>query len=480
MPLFFLGLLLGLIVFSIAFYRARRANADLEERTRLVQQEKQTIVNFMRNMVEALGEDLSKVELYQRIVHASIVSTGAMSACVFERTEKGTLKGVSVEGLFPPHRALSESLKVKLTTRAKYIEKVLKAEEFPIGEGVVGEVAKNRKGVLIEDCTQDSRIVKHDDPALEIRTVICVPIMFQDHVIGVLTICNSADGLPFTETDFSLVQALADQSGMAIHNNEFVKLQVEKKQIDVDLELAHSIQMMLLPEKLPEVVGADIDVRYESSQMVGGDLYDVIPFGENLMGIAVADVSGKGIPASMIMAICRTNLRHFARPDECPAETLRRLNTAMAGEMRPGMYITMVYAVFDLASNTVTFARAGHEKPLICREGVEGKSSSVEFLGSGGMPVGLVDADLFDEMIEPRTVEFRKGDVFVLYTDGITESMNSEGKEFTGIRLAERVKSLRKRPTKELNDGVLENLERFTGGDRSGADDLTLLTVKHV
>ncbi|MEM9158756.1 MAG: GAF domain-containing SpoIIE family protein phosphatase [Verrucomicrobiota bacterium] len=479
MELFLVGLGSGCLFALWVLFREKRKNSDLIEKAAQVQQEKLIVVDFMHNMVEALGEGLSKEELYQRIVHASIVSTGALSACVFELTDRRTLKGVAVEGLFPPHRPLPESSRVKLTTRAKFIERILKSEEFPMGDGVVGSVAASKTAVLIEDGRKDPRIVKHDDPALVVSTAICAPIMFRDRLIGVLAVTNSADGLPFSKTDFSLVQSIAEQAGMAVHNNEFLSLQVEKKQIDVDLMVARNIQMMLVPQEWPDIRGVDMDARYVSSQQVGGDLYDIIDLGESRFALAVADVSGKGIPASIIMAICRTNLRHYANKGESPAEVLKNVNRAMAGEMREGMYITMLYAILDVGEGMITYSRAGHEQALLCRLDEERKVHVVDSLDCEGMPVGLVDADLFDEVIEERKVPFREGDLFVAYTDGLTETTNPEGKEFSASRLADVIKTLRKRSSEDLNDGVLESVERFSGKPDYG-DDLTLVTVKRI
>lgn len=476
---FLLGLALGASVFGWLYYRELKRGAERLELTQRLQQEKLIVVDFMHEMVEALGEGLSKEQLFQRIVHASIVSTGALSACVFEKTASNRMRSVAVEGLFPPHRPLSDETRTRAPTRARFIETVLRSEEFPVDEGVVGEVARTGKAILIEDGRADPRVVKHDDPALRVTTAICAPIQFRGEVLGVLSVCNSADGLPFSQTDFSVVQSLAEQAGIAIHNNEFLTLQLERKQIDVDLALARSIQLMLLLQKLPEVPGVDMDARYVSSHSVGGDLYDVIELGEQVFGVAVADVSGKGIPGSIVMAICRTNLRIFAQGQRSPAEVLRRLNVAMVGEMQEGMYITMIYAIVDLERDEIVYARAGHERPLICRSEGDLGVAAASYPESEGMPVGLVESDLFDVALEEKTLPFARGDVFLAFTDGLTETTNSLGREYTSARLADEVKSSRKRTASEISEGVLQSVARFSGKSYYD-DDLTLVTVKRL
>src|SRR4051812_8690914 len=131
-----IGVLLGLLAMLVPLARARAEQDRVEEQNQKLAQDRQRLFDFMHHMTEALGEGLSREELHQRIVHASILCTGALSACIFVQTERNTMRGIAVEGLFPPHRPLSPEMKRKLTTRAKFIEEVLKSEEFPVGEGI--------------------------------------------------------------------------------------------------------------------------------------------------------------------------------------------------------------------------------------------------------------------------------------------------------------------------------------------------------
>lgn len=478
MLLLFIGLLIGALPWLLPLYRARRQAERIEEEKQQVTQERQQVVDFMHHMVEALGEGLSPAELHQRIVHAAILCSGALSACLFERTSDGRVRTAAVEGLFPPHRPLDVTDRTKLATRAKFIEQVLKAETFPDNEGIVGAVIQTGRGQLVADASADARVVRHDDPALKVRSVIAVPLQFRDRSFGVLAVANSADGEPFTETDFSLMQSLAEQAALALHNAEFLQFQIEKKQLDLDLSLASGIQQMLLPKEPPRVAGLDVDARYTPAQKVGGDFYDVFALDEHRLGVAVADVSGKGIPASLLMAICRTNLRQIAPRHTSAAAALIELNRALGAEVLRGMFITVAYAVFDTRVDEVVFARAGHELPLLCRRDPTGVARS-DFLGSEGMPVGMVPDELFAGAVDDRREPFRSGDVFVLYTDGITEAPNPEQKEFAGPRLLDAVNALQLRSAHEINDGVIDAVARFTAGVPQ-RDDLTIVTVKRV
>jgi len=292
-------------------------------------------------------------------------------------------------------------------------------------------------------------------------------------------VANPADGLSFTAADFSLVMSLAEQAGLAVHNQESLHFQIEKQQLDLDLSLASSIQQMLLPAATPKVAGIEVAAQYVPTQKVGGDLYDFFLLSPTRLGIAVADVSGKGLPASLLMAICRTNLQQIARRHDSPALVLSEVNRAMAGEVCRGMFISIIYAVVDVAVNTVTFARAGHELPLFSRRDSATGQPLSEFVGSDGMAVGMVDPAMFESVIADRAVPFLPGDSLVLYTDGVTEAVNDEDKEFSGSRLADALRTLRNRSAAEINDGILDQVRRFTGQDHH-RDDLTLVTAKRV
>lgn len=474
-----LGLFLGAAVVYLRVRHVEKDRSRREEETLRLRQEKELVVRFMHDMVEALGESLSRGDLFQRIVHAAVRCTNALSACVFEITPEGKLRGVAVEGLFPPQRPLPESSRVKITTRARYLEQVLRSEVLEPGEGLIGHVAATRTAELVADGTRDPRLPRHEDASLVVRSMIAAPITFRDNLIGVLAVANPTAAEPFTETDFSLMQTLAEQAGLAIHNNDFLALQVEKHRMDVDLVLARSVQMMLIPARYPRIPGVDIDARYLPMQKLGGDLVDVLELSGGRLAVIVADVSGKGVAASILMAIGRTRLRHALHEHASPADVLRAVNRGIRGEMPEDMFITAVVAIIDPGENRIVLARAGHEAPVVGRRDGATNGFHTEAIASRGMALGMAEPRAFDVRIEDKAMPFHPGDIFVLYTDGLTEAANEEGKEFSGARLMDVVRTLRGVPCTELNAGILESVTRFCGR-RKLRDDLTLVTVKRI
>ncbi len=448
----------------------------LDEEKQLLQQEKQIVLEFMHNLADAIGQGVSREELFRRVVHAAVVSTGALSSAIFERTPNGRLRGVAMEGLFPPQRPLPENAKGRIVTRTKFLEQVLRAEEFEEGEGLIGESAKRGQGIFIVNAADDPRVVHHEDPSLTIRSLIIAPMRFRGTCVGVLAVANPLDGSAFNETDFSLAQSLAEQAALAIHNLDLMALQIEKNKLDMDLSIASSVQGMLLPKTFPHVQGIKIDAYYHPAQKVGGDLYDVFMLPNGRLGLAIADVSGKGMPASLLMAICQSNLRHLAKHYDSPARVLTQMNAIMRDDMRQDMFVTMIYAIFDPMKSEITIARAGHELPLLChRRG--GEKTVVERPSSEGMALGMVPTELFEIVIQDKAIPFSEGDTLVLFTDGITETADAAGQEYSGGRLEETVANVCHAGPREINQAIYESINRFSG-KKGPSDDITLLTVQ--
>ena len=475
---FCMGVVFGAGIGWFFWWTARREVFRLDEQGQILAQEKFIVFEFVHNMVEAVGEGVSRQKLLDKVAHAAVLSTGALSACVFE-LQGDTLKGVAVEGLFPPSRRLPEHKQARMNTRTKFIEQVLRSEVFKMGEGLVGTVAQSGQGVLIENAQSDPRVLQHNDPSLQIKSLVMVPIRFRDKDLGVLAIANPSDGGSFGETDFSLATGLAEQAGLALHNLDLMETQIEKNRMDVDLGLAREIQSMLLPREFPQVAGLEMASIYQPAQKVGGDLYDVFQIDENRVGVAIADVAGKGVSASLVMAICQSNLRHFSKTIESPAALLNELNRVMLNELRPEMFVTVIYAVLDLSANELIFARGGHELPILVHAENGNTPEKVEFLGAEGMALGMVPEAIFSEAVKDCRIPFVKGDVLALYTDGVTEVVNREGVEFGNGRLADLLKTLRSRSAKEMTHGILDRVALFSGSAVQ-SDDFTVVIAKHL
>jgi PAS domain S-box-containing protein len=220
-----------------------------------------------------------------------------------------------------------------------------------------------------------------------------------------------------------------------------------------DLRVAADIQQHLRPRIFPDLSEVEIETFSASTMHIGGDYFDVLKVDERHWAFVIADVSGKGAGAALMMAECRATLRLCTAGELSPAAVIRRLNRAIQPDMRPGMFIALFYGILDLDTNALRYVRAGHEDMLLIRKG----SGTPELLHGEGLAVGLDDGAIFDDMIEEREAALNPGDLVALYTDGITEARNAAGDEFGRDRLATALVRNEDRPLSE----VVKRVDRF-------------------
>ncbi len=476
---------MGLVVFFIVFllviggcvwffFKTRSELDEIRLELDNAIEEKDIVLDFMRRLSEDLGE-VSEGKVYSSIVRATALSCRALSACFYEKMPDGTLKVRAREGLFPPQREGSRA-DAKNLSRVEFLEEVLGNQELESGEGLIGSVATSRKAILIKDASKDPRVVRHEDDALKITSMIIVPLVLGDELLGVLALVNPLSERAFDETNFSVAKSLASYAALAIKNNATMAQLVEKSKMDFDLTLASNVQSYLLPSTLPEVKGLSSAVRYKPHRKIGGDFYDFFTLPDGRYGVVVADVSGKGVSAAIITAICQTRFAYVAKACHSPAQTLKMLNSEMVSLVRSDMFVTMVYAILEADLSKITFARAGHEKPLFY--GASGKAARE--IRSPGIAVGMTDSEIFDANIDDAVLPFENGDIFTLYTDGVSETVNEAGEEFSSKRLLTAIESLHNDPAPAIIDGVGKAVQDFAADKTGYADDLTLLILKRI
>ncbi|RMG63885.1 MAG: HAMP domain-containing protein [Calditrichaeota bacterium] len=250
---------------------------------------------------------------------------------------------------------------------------------------------------------------------------------------------------------------------------------IEQQRLQKELQVAQEIQQMLLPDDFPDVVGYDIASYYQAAKEVGGDLFDFVEVDENSIGICVADVSGKGVPGSLVMTMIRTALRLEARGNKNPAEVLTRVNAFVTDDIRRGMFVTMFYVILDSRERMVSFASAGHNPMILYRA----KTQETFYLNPSGFPVGITlpDIRLFAERIQADRIRLHPDDILVLYTDGITEAMNPKRELYGEERFLAAIRKYGHLDVVEFVKQVKEDILDFTGGFEQN-DDITLVAIK--
>ncbi len=249
----------------------------------------------------------------------------------------------------------------------------------------------------------------------------------------------------------------------------------EQERLQKEMQLAQDIQQTLLPPFVPEIEGYEIASLYQAAKEVGGDYYDFVEVDKDSLGIVVADVSGKGVPGSLIMTMIRTALRTEARGVKSASEVLARLNQFVVKDMKKGMFVTIFYVIIDSKRRRLNYASAGHNPMILYRPSTQ----KTYYLNPKGFPVGIAlpDPELFKKSIESDTIQLVEDDVLLIYTDGITEAMNRKRNLFGEERLLDAVKKYSNLRVKPFTEKLREEITSFTQGFEQN-DDITLVVIK--
>lgn len=249
----------------------------------------------------------------------------------------------------------------------------------------------------------------------------------------------------------------------------------EQERIQKEMQLAQDIQQTLLPSEMPDLEGYQVASYYEAAKEVGGDYYDFVQVDKDTLGIVVADVSGKGVPGSLVMTMIRTALRTEARSMKSASEVLARVNDFVVNDMKKGMFVTLFYIIIDSKKRRINYASAGHNPMILFRQGTK----KTYYLNPRGFPVGisLPDPDLFKKSIESDTIQLAEDDILLIYTDGITEAMNSSRQLFSEERLLDVVRKSGHLTTQEFVEKLKDEIHSFTEGFEQN-DDITLVAIK--
>ncbi len=250
---------------------------------------------------------------------------------------------------------------------------------------------------------------------------------------------------------------------------------VEQERFQKEMQVAQEIQHSLLPSNVPDVSGYDIASLYRAAKEVGGDYYDFVKVNEDTMGVVVADVSGKGVPGSLVMTMIRTALRMEARGNLSAAEVMSRMNDFVTEDMKKGMFVTIFYVILDSKNRVISYSSAGHNPMILFRA----ETDETFFLNPRGFPVGisLPDNTLFRRSIDVEKVKMKKDDMLVIYTDGVTEAMNEQRDQYGEERLIRVIKRYGRLSPQEFIDHLNEDIKIFTGGYAQN-DDITVVSIK--
>jgi sigma-B regulation protein RsbU (phosphoserine phosphatase) len=452
----------------------RRRIAALEALVAHHEKEGESVLLFLHRMGEMVTQQADLETTLEIITEFIIDETRASAGAIYlleERDRAKWLRARVVRGLFPPLKPIPGTGYV--LTKRKYLHDKVRAEQIPVGEGIVGHVAQTGEGLLIADAKQESRIPREAHELVPLETMMLMPLKIRDRLVGVFAVANKRiQGQAFTESDMSLLRTLADQAAVTVNIVQLYDELTEKQRIESELRIATDFQRLLLPSEMPQIDGFEIAAYCTPALEMGGDYYDFIRVDEDHLGLVIADVSGKGVPGALIMAMVRSALRAEAPGRLHPAEVLRVINQRVYEDTRENVFITMTYAILDLRSHVLRFARAGHEPVITCPAG----NARPMLFTPEGIALGLVEGEMFD-VIEEMTVDLRGTDLVVLYTDGVIEAMNERGEEYGQERFFGVLQGASGDGSGGLIQSLLSDIHDFTRGIPQH-DDITIVTLR--
>lgn len=321
--------------------------------------------------------------------------------------------------------------------------------------------------------SREIKFVASDDlKSANFSSIAAAPLMLHNEINGYLFVGRKSD-FEFDEEDQKSISAFADYASVALENAKLIEKSLEKERLEKEMDVAREVQYKIIPNNAPKFKDIDISFFFVPAFEVGGDYYDFFELPDNKLGFVIADVSGKGISASFVMAEVKGIFASLSKMIESPKELLVKANDVLKNSLERKTFVTAIYGVFDFNKGNLTFTRAGHTPLYHFHEG------ELESLTPEGLGLGLDYGDLFSSTLKEMEISFNYNDIIVLFTDGIPESQNLNGEEFGYEKLKNIIIELADKPIQEITNEIMKQVSLFAK-DNSQHDDITLVIFKKV
>lgn len=339
---------------------------------------------------------------------------------------------------------------------------------FRLDTQLTGWMLTHRKALLVNNFATDERFKGLDDDNFPVKSLLSVPLSVKGHMIGIISVFNKKSSDQFSSEDQRLISIIATQSAQIIENARLLEQEKALVRINEEMRMAHNIQVNLLPKSLPEIPGYDIAGYSLAAKEVGGDYYDLIPIDEKRLAICLGDVSGKGLPAAMLMANIQAIIRSQTLSGVSPADCMQNANRLLFASTEPGKFVTMFYGILDTETHSLTFCNAGHDSPYL----IDKDDQSLR-LETGGLVLGFLQQAEYRQ----QSIAFPRGALLALFSDGVTEAMNEAEEEFGEDRMIDTFHSSFKNDADTMISKVIDRVKKHADGVPQ-SDDTTMVLLK--
>ena len=396
---------------------------------------------------------------------ARVISSTMTLDTVIENLVKRSVKAVNgQQGMIT---LVDEQSPTEMKTLIRAQNSTSDHQQFHLNQNILGWMMINKKGLLSNDIQADPRFSGIKIVGEE-KSILCVPLIIKNRLIGILAIFNKKDGKEFSEDDKRLLSIIAAQSAQILENARLYEKEKSLLAMQEQIRLASEIQLGLLPKKAPDVSGYDIAGRSIPAQMVGGDYFDFIPIDEHRLALCLGDVTGKGLPASLLMANTQATLRGLTLLSSSAKECISRANQLLYQSTSDEKFVTLFYGILDTHAHQLCFCNAGHDNPYVLSHNKE-----VRRLKTGGIVLSVLDSFPYEEEV----ISFDPEDTLVIYSDGIPEAMDAHQEQFTDARLGALLNESLDLSADALIDNIIAAAKAHAGAWPQ-SDDMTLLVVK--
>lgn len=458
-----------LLVFALRNQRSkvkivRKKFTDLER-------EELRMFTFLHDLGLAIENEPSP-SLLSRIIVDGIdkVVSARGGAIYFINAENDFLIPSYLSEECPSFIKIPEEIRIKAELDPRALESHLRLSRTAVDEGILGHCLSEGEAIHVEDLkNHPSSLGSYSEDV----SALIAPLRYANKDLGVLVVARShADG-HFTANDFAVFRSAAEQSSFAIGNARIHREANEKRALEIELKNAREVQRILLPQQDPVIPGFRISGTNLPARIISGDYYDYINLGDEKVGIVIADVSGKGVPAGLLMAMCRSALRSVATGETSPSTVMAAVNRQLFPDIREDMFISMAYGILDAKNEKLTLSRAGHEPALLFRRA----SGDVELLRSPGLALGIDSGVVFERVTQDQEILLTSGDCVLLYTDGVKEALDDLEEEFGMERMREAFRQAAPQGAEAVLDRMQAELKQFTG-EGPQFDDITLVAIE--
>lgn len=432
----------------------------------LLNSKKDDVFSRLQQENERLKKSIQELSILNEL--SSVISSTMSLNKIMDKVVSASVKAINAEQgtihLLDKDTEAADPFK----TLIRKADETTPKSKYRLDVELSGWMIKNRQPLRINDFDNNKQFINRQTGDLKIRTLLSVPLVCKGELIGVLNLYNKKGDGEFSNNDQRLLSIIASQSAQVLENARLYEQEKDFLQIAQELEMARSIQIKLLPKDSPEIAGFDIAGASYAAKDVGGDYFDFIELDSGRWCIALGDVSGKGIPASLLMSYLQATIRNQAVSNTTIVDCISKANDVLCRNTEANKFVTLFGGVLDPHTKTFNYINAGHNFPYHVKHNGE-----LEELKVGGLIMGMLPSCLYED----DTIQLEPGDLIVMYSDGVTEAENELEDMYGEKRLRELIVKNRELSARGLVDQIYNEVKNFEG-QTSRADDITLVALR--